>query len=127
MLWYIVAQADSGFYIGYRSIFDRGGRTKFRYTCKSSYLLETATNREDIDRLVRFSQGFYTAEMWHDTLVFNDLRFGEIGGWEDTLPRCVFYYYPQLKGANELVVQRGRFAKWDGTMLRSFMRRIAGN
>lgn len=126
LLWYIVAQSDSGFYIGYRSVFDKTKKTKFRYACRNASLLESATNKEDINKLIRFSQGFYTAEIYHDSLLFNDLRFGEIAGWEDTLPHCVFYFYPQLPGANKLVVQRGRFAKWDGSMLRSFIRRIRG-
>lgn len=127
LLWYVVAQSDSGFYVAYRSVFDKGNETKFRYQCRNAGLLENATNKEDISKLVRFSQGFYTAEMRHDTLLFNDLRFGEIAGWQDSLPSCVFYYYPDIAGANELVVQRGRFARWDGSMLRSFIRRIAGN
>jgi len=27
--------------------------------------------------LKTFSQGYYTVEKWKDTLVFNDLRFGQ--------------------------------------------------
>lgn len=124
ILWYIVAESDSGFYIGYRSLFDKDSATYFRYACRNAALLNAATNRQDIDRLVRFSQGFYTVELVRDTLRFNDLRFGEILGWADTVSHCVFYYYPQLPGANDLVVQRGRFAKWDGEKLRQFIRRI---
>lgn len=126
LLWYVVAKSDSGFYIGYRSVLDKRDTTSFRYVCQNNYLLNNAANQTDINRLVRFSQGFYTAELRHDSLVFNDLRFGEIAGWTDSVPQCVFYYYPQLPGANELVVQRGRFAKWDGAALKAFIRRIRG-
>ncbi len=127
ILWYVVAQSDSGFFIGYRSLFDKNEKTNFRYACQNRSLLQTATNKEDINRLVRFSQGFYTTELVHDTLVFNDLRFGEIAGWANTAPHCVFYYYPQLPEANELVVQRGRFANWDAQALIAFFNRIKGN
>lgn len=126
MLWYVVAKADSGFYIGYRSILDNKKDMRFRFSCANASLLGAVKNSEDIDRLKRFSQGFYTAQMVHDTLIFNDLRFGEITGWADSTPRCVFYYYPQLPHANELIVQRGRFAKWDANALRTFVRRIRG-
>ncbi len=127
LLWYIVSEHDSGFYVGYRSVFDSKKTTKFRYVCKNNSLLNACNNQEDIERLKRFSQGFFTAEQWHDTIVFNDLRFGEIAGWTDSVPKCVFYFYPQLPHANELVVQRGRFAKWDGATFKAFLRRISGN
>ncbi|MBX2904417.1 MAG: metal-dependent hydrolase [Taibaiella sp.] len=126
LLWYIVAEQDSGFYIGYRSVFDGNRPTKFRFTCRNAALLSAATDKAELERLLRFSQGFYTAEMQKDTLKFNVLRFGEIIGWNDTASHCVFYYYPQHPTANELVVQRGRFARWDGEQLRLFLRRIAG-
>ncbi len=126
ILWYIVAQSDSGFYIGYRSLLDKEKKTNFRFVCRNASLLNGASNKQDIERLVRFSKGFYTVEFSHDTLVFNDLRFGEIAGWADKTPHCVFYYYPQLAGANELIVQRGRFAKWDAGAIRAFVRRIRG-
>lgn len=126
LLWYTVTKADSGFYIGYRSVLDKNTPMRFRFTCSNTSLLASATNKDDIEKLKRFSQGFYTVAMLHDTLVFNDLRFGEILGWEDTMSHCVFYYYPQLPDANELVVQRGRFARWDARSLKGFIRRIMG-
>jgi len=126
LLWYVVAEQDSGYYIGYRSLFDGDKKTAFRYSCRNAAYLAAAKDKAEIARLVRFSKGFYTVEMQHDTLKFNDLRFGEIIGWADTLSHCVFYYYPDHANANDLVVQRGRFAKWDGQQLRHFLRRIAG-
>lgn len=125
VLWYIVAQHDSGYYIGYRSLFD-DQPTSFRYVCKNASLLNSAPDKNDIAKLIRFSNGFYTVEKIHDTLKFNDLRFGEILGWDDSVSHCVFYYYPQYSDANELIVQRGRFARWDGQAFRNFLRRIAG-
>lgn len=126
LLWYTVTKADSGFYIGYRSILDRENKMRFRFTCRNEALLQSVSNQTDIEKLKRFSQGFYTASMVHDTLIFSDLRFGEILGWDDTASHCVFYYYPQLPHANELIVQRGRFARWDARTFRGFIRRIKG-
>lgn len=127
LLWYVVAKSDSGFFIGYRSLFDGEKSTNFRYVCQNAPLLRTATRPDDIDRLVRFSQGYYTAEIRNDSLVFNDLRFGEITGWADSTPRCVFYYYAGAPEANDLIVQRGRFANWDAQALITFVKRIGGN
>jgi inner membrane protein len=127
ILWYVVTKQDSGFYIGYRSLFDKNTTTKFRYVYQNNDLLKTTDHKEDINRLIRFSKGFYTVEQNNDTLKFNDLRFGEILGWNDTVSHCVFFYYPQFPDANELIVQRGRFAGWDAQALRNFFRRIGGN
>ena len=127
LLWYIVAKNDRGYYAGYRSVFDKRTITDFHYISRNDSLLQYVGNKNDLQNLLRFSRGYYSAEKWHDTVVFNDLRFGEINGWDEAQPRFVFYYYLQYPEANNLVVQRGRFAKWDERTLRSFLRRICGN
>jgi len=127
LLWYIIAENDSGYYIGYRSVFDRSKTIVFHYACRNDSLL-TSTNHEiDLGRLLRFSEGYYAAEKWHDTLVFNDLRFGEIRGWEVPNPRFVCHYYLQYPDANEMLVQRGRFAGWNRYAIETFLKRIGGD
>jgi inner membrane protein len=125
MLWYVVAEGDGGHYTGYRSVFDRTG-TGFRYAYRNDSLLNGEANSDDLNKLLRFSQGYYTAEMWHDTLVFNDLRFGEMLGWGGPQPRFVFHYFLKPPQENKLIVQRGRFAGWNKAIFLSFLRRIKG-
>jgi len=127
LLWYIIAENDSGYYIGYRSVFDRSKTIDFHFAYRNDSLLRTLNNREDLERLLRFSQGYYTVEMWHDTLVFNDLRFGEMRGWELPNPKFVCHYYLEHPGANETIIQRGRFAGWDKHAFEVFLKRIEGN
>ena len=126
-LWFVVSGNDSGFYVGYRSVFDRAKKMSFTYFPRNEQLLDTVRDHEDIIGLKRFSGQFYTIEKWSDTLVFNDLRFGQIIGWQDPKERFAFHYYIQYPAENKLVVQRGRFAKWDGTVVRNFLKRIKGN
>ena len=90
-------------------------------------MLDSIKDHEDLHKLIRFSQEFYTVEQWSDTLVFNDLRFGQIIGWHDPKERFVFHYFLQHPNDNTLVVQRGRFAKWDINAAASMVRRIKGN
>lgn len=127
LLWYVIAQTDSGYYIGYRSIFDNNKNINFRYVKRGDALLSSTTNKQDLNRMLTFSEGYYTAELWHDTLVFNDLRFGEIRGWELPNPKFVCHYYLQYPDANEMIVQRGRFAGWDKHAVEIFIKRIGGN
>jgi inner membrane protein len=89
--------------------------------------LQPVTNHEEVQHLLRFSQGYYTVEKWHDTLVFNDLRFGQMVGWHDPHEKFVFHYFLQHGDRdNRLVVQRGRFAKWNWATTKSLLNRIAG-
>jgi inner membrane protein len=126
MLWYFVARNDSGYYTGYRSIFDKGDVTRLHYVYRNDSLLKLAADKEDINRLKRFSQGFYTADLWHDTAVFNVMRFGEINGWNTPEPKFTLYYFLQYPDNNGLIVQRGRVASWDKHMMRLFLKRIVG-
>jgi inner membrane protein len=126
-LWFVVAGNDSGYYVGYRSVFDRADGMHLEYFPCNSSLINAVANTKEIKQLIRFSQGFYTIEKNHDTLVFNDLRFGQIIGWLNPKERFAFHYYLQPAIDNKLVVQRGRFAKWDWRVIRSFFTRIRGN
>ena len=126
LLWMVVAGDSTGFNVAYRSVFDRKRDMAFAYFPVNEHMLDTLIHHDDVRYLKRFSQGFYTVEKWGDTLVFNDLRFGQIIGWQDPKERFVFHYFLQHPGSNQLVVQRGRFAKWDSRVLKRFLRRVAG-
>ncbi|HEV9037895.1 MAG TPA: metal-dependent hydrolase, partial [Puia sp.] len=125
-LWYVVAEDSGGFYTGYRSVFDHLP-VQFRFQPKGGRLLRPFLKARDVRYLLRFSQGYYVVEEWGDTTVFNDLRFGEMKGWEDPKARFVFHYFLQYPEGNRVVVQRGRFAGWDSHTLSIFLRRIRGN
>lgn len=126
-LWYVVAENDSGFNIGYRSLFDKERKIDFRFVPKNEQLLQPVNNHEDLQKLIRFSKGYYAVQEWNDTLVFNDLRFGQMIGWKNPEAKFAFYYFLQHPDENELVVQRGRFAGWDKDALRALLKRIRGN
>lgn len=126
-LWYVVAGNDKGFHVGYRSLFDKQDTIRFQYFPRQEKLLEPVKDQESMQRLIRFSQGFYTVEKWSDTLVFNDLRFGQIIGWEDPREKFAFHFYMEGAFDNRMVVQRGRFAKWDREVAARFWKRMLGN
>jgi inner membrane protein len=125
-LWFVVAGNDSGYHIGFRSLFDSKREIAFQYFPRNDSLLNPVHNHEELQQLIRFSKQFYTVEKWSDTLVFNDLRFGQIIGWENPRGQFVFHYYLQHPNGNKLVVQRGRFEGWNWRVVKSFLRRIGG-
>lgn len=125
-LWYVAAGDANGYYIGYYSVFGRKDKIKFHYYPKNDSLLDPVRDHREVQRLIRFSKGFYTVEKWQDTLVFNDLRFEQIVGWYRPETRFAFHYYLQHKRDNTFVVQRGRFANWTWKTTQSLIRRIEG-
>jgi len=126
-LWYVVAGNDSGYNVGFRSLFDKKKEIAFEYFPRHDSLLKPVNDHEDLQQLIRFSRQFYTVEKWNDTLVFNDLRFGQIIGWQSPRGRFVFHYFLQHPDDNTLVVQRGRFEGWNWQTARSLIKRIKGN
>jgi inner membrane protein len=125
-LWFVVAGNDSNYYVGYRSVFDKTNLSLQKFARNTSFI-NSVRSRKDVQQLIRFSQGFYTIEKKQDTLIFNDLRFGQIIGWQNPKEEFVFHYYLYPEIDNTLVVQRGRFAKWNWQVVKSMCNRIKGN
>jgi inner membrane protein len=126
-LWFIVLEDSSGYHVGYRSVFDRKKELELGYFPRNMDLLTPVNDHVEVQLLKKFSQGFYTLEKWNDTLVFNDLRFGQIIGWEKPREHFVFHYFLTHPEDNQLVVQRGRFAKWNRATPGILINRIKGN
>jgi inner membrane protein len=125
-LWYVVAEDNDGFRVAYLSVFDNHHGIDFEYFPKNDSLLIHINDHEALQRLKRFSQGYYTVNLVNDTLVFSDLRFGQAAGWHNPRAPFVFQYYLQHPADNKLVIQRGRFANWNKETIRSLWWRIKG-
>jgi inner membrane protein len=125
-LWQVVVNDGDGYYVSYGSVFDRKKEMEFTWVPRQDSLLDLVENKEEVKDLQVFANGYYTVERRNDTLIFNVLRFGQIAGWDDPHAKFAFYYYCDRPGANNMVVQRGRFEAWDWNTTRSFIRRIQG-
>lgn len=127
LLWFIAIPFNEGFYIGYRSVFDSNADMEFRFVPRNDSLLSAFADSKSVRQLKMFSQGYYTAERYSgDTLVFNDLRFGQEAGWINLENPFAFHFYLNHIDDNALVVQRGRFARWDESSLKKMLRRMGG-
>lgn len=127
LLWYVVAESDSGFNIGYSSVFDSNKSIEFDFYPQNNHLLTGINGTDEVEKLKLFAQGYYTLEEMDSAVVLNDLRFGQIGGWHTRHAPFVFYFFLDKPDRNSLVVQRGRFAGWNRQTLGSFWKRIKGN
>ncbi len=127
LLWFVAAETDSGYQVAHRSVFDKDDSIEFTYFPRNAYLLNTLKNKEDVKKLERFSQGYYTIEVWEEALLFNDLRFGQIAGWTDPYAKFAFHYDLYHPDANLFVVQQGRFSNWNSETVKLLIERIKGN
>jgi len=126
LLWYTVAEMDKGYFIGYHSVFDRPGKPQYHFLARNDSLIAPYMQDEDLLRLLRFSNGYYIIEPNSGKLLFNDLRFGQAGGWDNPEAPFVFNYFLKDTGDNSLVVQRGRFEEVRKDAFRSLVNRIMG-
>lgn len=127
-LWYIVVQDETGFHTTYRSVADEPfEKMNFVYFPQQEELVAPLKTQPEVHQLKHFSQGYFTVEQMGDTLIFNDLRFGQIAGWDDPKAKFVFHYYLNYPDANLLVIQRGRFSNWNRETFSSMVRRIKGH
>ena len=124
VLWFVAIEDSAGYNIGYRSILDTSSKTDFTFFPKNEYLLNPIHDHREVMELKTFSQGYYTVEQWSDTLVFNDLRFGQTNGWEDPNSKFAFHYYLSHPDDNDLIVQRGRFAKFNWEAAKRMWKRM---
>jgi len=126
-LWYVVAEDDHGYYIGYRSVFDKQLFMSMEYFPRQDSLLLQAGDYNAVQKLRRFAQGYFTVEYRSGKLIFNDLRFGQQAGWHNPKAPFVFNYYLQHPEENAMVIQRGRMASWNAETFQSMIARIKGN
>ncbi|HYC41300.1 MAG TPA: metal-dependent hydrolase [Chitinophagaceae bacterium] len=124
-LWFAVIKQRDGYYTTYRSVFDRTG-SGYYYFPRNDSLITNVKNQQEVQDLLRFAQGYYTVESRNGAIAFNVLRFGQVVGWYNPRERFAFHYLLDKPEANHMLLQRGRFLKWDGNTFRAFVRRIAG-
>ncbi len=125
-LWFIAVKAENGYYTGYRSVFDRSDTIEFHFVPQNEALLDQSLQPDEAQKLVQFSQGYYSVENQSDTLTFNVLRFGQVAGWRAPGAQFAFHYYLDKSDANDMVVQRGRFKHWGPEAVIALVNRIRG-
>lgn len=128
LLWYVIAPTDTGYYIGYRSVFDsKNYKMPVRFYAKNDSLLSSIKQQPAVTNLIRFAKNMYTVEQENGALSFNVIRFGQVFGWRNTSPASfAFHYYLDSTADNNLVVQRGRFTGWNKQTITGTLRRIQG-
>ncbi|MCC7301183.1 MAG: metal-dependent hydrolase [Bacteroidia bacterium] len=90
LLYGVLARTDSGYYVGYRSMFDSDLPMEFCFHPSRAQLLDPWTRDPQVSKLIRFTKGWYQVDTIADTLLVSDLRFGQTSGWADPGAPFVF-------------------------------------
>lgn len=125
-LWNTVAATDSGYYVGHYSLFDKNRMVELHFIPRNEELLGNFINSKKVAKLKRFSQGFYCVTYDDHGVWFNDMRFGQINGWENSQAQFAFSFNLHEGADNSTVVQRGRIEASKREALKSLWNRIKG-
>lgn len=79
ILWNIFAKDTNGYRVGFYSHLDKTKDIKFSFIPRNDSLAGDLLQNEMVQKLIRFSNGFYCFTICDDELRFNDLRFAFSG------------------------------------------------
>ncbi len=126
ILWTAYAADSTGFWFGYYSLFDKTNEINFYHVNKKDYLLKPYENDKEVKLLKQFSKGYYCMSSHDSTIYFNDIRFGQMGGWDKPDSAFVFSFKLNKNADNSMALNRSRFKTSFGEAFSSLIDRIKG-
>jgi len=127
LLWYIVTKNNDEFKVGYYSIMDKNQNISFHDFKRNDSLLNFPCDSASLADLVRFSKGYYCLRREKDTIIFSDMRFGQMGGWYKADAGFVFNFRLAANCYNKDVLQKGRFEAFEDKALPMLWKRMMGS
>ena len=97
ILWNVFAKDTKGYWVGFYSHFDRSKDIRFSFIPRNDSLAGDLLQNEAVQKLIRFSQGYYCFTLCNDELRFNDLRFAFSGDFTCDADKKNFVFSFALK------------------------------
>jgi inner membrane protein len=127
LLWYIVIKGENEQHVAYFSLLDKSKTLSFETFKTHDSLLGFPCDEESVKDLKQFSRGFYVVKLESDTIVFSDIRFGQLNGWTKKNKPFVFNFKLERNCSNRKALQQGRFASVEKDVLKQLWKRMMGN
>lgn len=102
ILWTTNVNSGDDYYLGYYSLLDKKPDVDLVGIPKNHALLGELANNDKVQRLIRLSDDNYVIKLKDDTLLFCDLRFGQLG--ETSADKPFVYSYKLIPEGNDLRV-----------------------
>jgi inner membrane protein len=125
-LWMTYAKDSTGFWFGYYSIFDKTDTINFYHVNRNAELLQPYEKDSEVMILKQFSQGYYCITKEKGSIYFNDIRFGQVGGWDKPDSSFVFSFKLDKAADNSTALNRGKFKGTYADGIVSLVNRIKG-
>ena len=125
-LWMSYGIDELGYWFGYYSLFDKTEDIDFYHVNKNDSLLLPYEKGESIKILKQFCENQYVISK-HDSLIFfNDIRFGQLGGWNTPDSSFVFSFKLNKDSNNSAALSRTKFKTSFADAFSNLITRIKG-
>jgi len=125
-LWMSYAKDSCGFWFGYYSVFDEANDIAFFHVDQKKELLSAYQNEASVKLLKQFSKNYYCMNKINNDVYFNDIRFGQIGGWDKPTDAFVFSFKLNKDADNSMALDRSKFKGSYSDAISSLVTRIKG-
>ena len=125
-LWTAYAADNTGYWFGYYSLFDKTNNINYYHVNKKEDLLKPFENEHDVKLLKQFSKGYYCMSSHDSAIYFNDIRFGQMGGWDKPDSAFVFSFKLNKNADNTMALNRSRFKTSFSDAFSSLIDRVKG-
>jgi inner membrane protein len=125
-LWMAYAKDTSGFWFGYYSVFDKTNKINYVHVNQNNLLIAPYKEDESVQLLKQFSKGYYCITNKNQDIYFNDIRFGQIGGWDKPTDEFVFSFKLKKDADNSMALDRSKFNGSYADAVASLITRIKG-
>ncbi len=125
-LWMAYAPDSTGYWLGYYSIFDKTNNIDYYRVNKNDYLLSPYLNDHSVKILKQFSKGYYCISSHKGEVYFNDIRFGQMGGFDKPDSSFVFSFKLSQNADNSMALNRSKFKVSVSDAFSSLITRIKG-
>jgi len=126
ILWSALVETNDGYLIGYYSHFDEDKHVDFEFFPKNHELLDPISDDAGVQKILRFTKGFYTVAPTDEGFMVNDLRFGKIKNWKTGEGEFVFKYLINTSTSPATIVQAEQSFEGSGEVLVQLWQRILG-
>ncbi len=127
LLWYTVAKDKESYHVAYYSIFDSKKDLDFYSGLRNDSLLDPYRSSSEVQKLIRFSKGFYAIHPLDGSIGFGDMRFGQLEGWKKRDAQFLFKYEIKKGETDVLAIQQARFEGFPDGIFKNLYFRICGN
>jgi inner membrane protein len=126
-LWMAYSHDKKGAWIGYYSIFDENKKIDFHRQERNDSLLIPFEKEELVKNLKQLSKGNYFISKEDSVVYFNDIRFGQVSGWDITKDEPYAFKFNLNKSAdNKRALNRIKFKESKYEWFSSLVNRIKG-